>query len=196
MVVQISNICTTSPKFDEIRRKARQQNHPLILLYFNTLHTLIQISEFSLDTYFHPRLRVPNKMQVLDFQTLAFFFFPFAPPNRLFSGQNQYFSKKFSVGPVSFVCLGAKLVKVGANGSLHRVLSLLFSSCPYLCGFLACTTKIYTNFQIIAQSALQHTQRPFLLRNFFDGYFPTRNYNIFPVSKFALTLVRFIGKMH
>ena len=25
------------------------------------------------------RLRVPNKMQVLDFQTLAFFFFPFAP---------------------------------------------------------------------------------------------------------------------
>ena len=84
------------------------------------------------------RLRVPNKMQVLNFQTLAFFFFPFAPPNRLFSGQNQYFSKKFSVGPVSFVCLGAKLVKVGANGSLHRVLSLLFSSCPYLCGFLSC----------------------------------------------------------
>jgi len=31
-------------------------------------------------------------------------------------GQNRYFSKKFSVGPVSFGCLGAKLVKVGVNG--------------------------------------------------------------------------------
>jgi hypothetical protein len=31
-------------------------------------------------------------------------------------GLNQYFSKKFSVGPVSFACLDAKLVKVGVNG--------------------------------------------------------------------------------
>ena len=28
---------------------------------------------------FRPRLRVPNKMQVLENQTLTFFFFPFAP---------------------------------------------------------------------------------------------------------------------
>jgi hypothetical protein len=31
-------------------------------------------------------------------------------------GQNLYFSKNFSVGPVSFACLDAKLVKVGVNG--------------------------------------------------------------------------------
>ena len=37
--------------------------------------------------------------------------------------------------------------------------------------------KIYTSFQIFSQTALQHTQRPFLLRDFFNGYFPTRNYN-------------------
>ena len=65
------------------------------------------------------RLRVPNKMQVLDFQTLAFFFFLFAP--RLHHGmgcfgQNLCFSKNFSAAPFSFVRSEAKLVKVGVNG--------------------------------------------------------------------------------
>jgi hypothetical protein len=30
--------------------------------------------------------------------------------------QNLYFPKNFSVGPSAFVCLAAKLVKVGVNG--------------------------------------------------------------------------------
>ena len=57
-VVQISKICTTSPKFDEIRRKVRQHNHPFILLYINLLYTQFQIHHFSADFHFHPRLRV------------------------------------------------------------------------------------------------------------------------------------------
>ena len=37
---------------------------------------------------------------------------------------------------------------------------------------LACTTKIYTNFQIIAQSALHGPQRPFFLPDFIRVYVP------------------------
>ena len=44
-------------------------------------------------------------------------------------GQKLCFSKKISVGPVSFVCLGAKLVKVGVNRknikTQHEDISLL-----------------------------------------------------------------------
>lgn len=62
-------------------------------------------------------------MQVLDFQTLAFFFFLFAPhlhhgctTEWAVLGQNLCFSKNFSVGPLASAYLDAKLVKVGVNG--------------------------------------------------------------------------------
>ena len=56
------------------------------------------------------RLRVPNKMQVLDFQTLAFFFFPFAPRLhhrssanfRISSGYRVHFYREMALGPLFF----------------------------------------------------------------------------------------------
>ena len=79
------------------------------------------------------RLRVPNKMQVLDFQTLAFFLFPFcttlAPPKGLFWGKIYVFLKIFSEVSLSFVRSEAKLVKVGVNRknvkTQHEDISLL-----------------------------------------------------------------------
>lgn len=44
-----------------------------------SVDALVSNTNVREDVPVRPRLRVPNKMQVLDFQTLAFFFFLFAP---------------------------------------------------------------------------------------------------------------------
>ena len=63
-------------------------------------------------------LRVPNKMQVLDFQHLHFSFYFLhhgCTTEWAVLGQNLCFSKNFSEVSLSFVRSEAKLVKVGVN---------------------------------------------------------------------------------
>ena len=74
-MVQISKICTTSPKFDEIKRTLKGQKRPFILLYINILYTKSQIRQFSADFHFHPRLRVRYNPVSIDSQSLTGLYF-------------------------------------------------------------------------------------------------------------------------
>ena len=68
---------------------------------------------------FDPGSGYPTKCKCLIFKHLHFsfsFLHHACTTKSAISGQNRYFSKNFSAGPVSFACLEAKLVKVGVNG--------------------------------------------------------------------------------
>lgn len=73
-VVQISKICTTSPKFDEIQRKHKTSNSTHIILYINNLQRAFSFQQFSDNSHFQPRFLVPLKSQTIDFNGLRFFF--------------------------------------------------------------------------------------------------------------------------
>ena len=112
-MVQISKICTTSPKFDEIKRTLKGQKRPFILLYINILYTKSQIRQFSADFHFHPRLRVRYNPVSIDSQSLT----------------GLYFFKNSKMVTFGHHCakVTSKHLKISCSSSPWRIVMLYFS---------------------------------------------------------------------